>query len=200
MKRRRIGKPDGSEQQHTLESIERVQRKDGHFHSLTHGEVGETSSPLDAKGAAKENDNPDKSAETNVPADNSCGSSIVAKSTSANDIVDEVIDGLARIVVFVIPGAATERVEKGIDDPGNEDYIVGVEHETTCDRTETNSSQTRVEASKDTNISSLEELTKPNLEDGQRNPNKEEGQKVGNEEGTASIVHRQTGETPDITY
>jgi hypothetical protein len=174
--------------------------KHGHFHSLTHGKVGETSSPLDAKGAAKENDNPDKSAESNVPADNSCGSSIFAKSTSANDIVDEVIDGLGRIIFFVIPGrAAPERVEKGIDDPCNEDNIVGVEHETTCDRTETNSSQTRVEASKDTNISSLEVLTKPNLEDGQRNTNKEEGQKVGNEEGTASIVHRQTGETPDIT-
>ena len=116
--------------------------KHGHIHSRTHGEVGETSSPLDTKGDAKENQNPDESAETNVPSDNSCWSSIFAKSTSADDIVDEVIDGLASIIVFVIPGRpASERVEKGIDDPGNEDNIVGVEHETTCDRTETNSSQ-----------------------------------------------------------
>jgi hypothetical protein len=79
------------------------------------------SSPLDSKGNTEINEDPYKSAVTYVKPNHACWFTVGTKSPGSNDIVDKIVDGHGTVDIWVIPGrAASEGVEKGIDDPGDQ--------------------------------------------------------------------------------
>jgi len=117
------------------------------------------------------------------------------------NLVDKVIDGNGTVEFGIAPrSVVTERVKKGIDDPCDKDSVVGEKHESTCYTTQPNTTQAGVESSKNTDISSLEELSETDLEDCKGDSNKEQGQEVRDKESASSVGYAETRETPDITW
>jgi len=77
--------------------------------------------------------------------------------------------------------------------PRQQHGVIGHKDKTTSHTCSTNATPPGMEAAKDTNVSSLMELTKRNLKDHDGETNDEECHNVGNEEGAASIILAKQG-------
>jgi len=156
----------------------------------SHGEESKASSRLDSNCAGKIHQEPDKEGISHILSINTGRCAISGKCFSSNNLVDKVVDGHGTIQIGIVPrSVVTKRVKEGIDDPRDEDSVVGEKHESTCYTTQPNTSQARMESSKDTNISSLKELSETNLENCEGDPNKEQSHEVRDKEGASSIGH-----------
>jgi hypothetical protein len=156
----------------------------------THGKEGNASGPLDTNGNGSVHYEPYEEGVSHVLSDDTGRCAVIAECSGSNNLVDKVIDGLLTGDIVIAPGSSVApRVEEGVDDPGDKDRVVGYEHKSTRYTTQTNSSQARVESSKDANISGLEELSETDLEDGEGDSNKEQGHEVWDKEGASSVDH-----------
>lgn len=166
----------------------------------THTDVGNSSRPLDAPGDTQKDDEPGQKGVADIFADEARGLHRVGDGLHSDNVVDEMADGFSTGQIGIGPGGVLrEGVEEGVENPGDQDDVVGVEHETASDGSESDSSQARMESSKDTNITGLEILTESNFENGKRNSKKEESHEVGDKEGTSSVGDGETGESPNVS-
>lgn len=72
-------------------------------------------------------DDPAHCRESDIAPDDTCRLKAVADGTLADNVVDKVVDGFFSGQVFVAPRRiGTPRGEEGIDDPGNQNDVVGI--------------------------------------------------------------------------
>ena len=140
----------------SLEGQSRDEENKEENNRKSHGEKCESSSNLDASGNSKEDHKPSEGSVPDIGGYDATGrsQSVIGDGRSTNDIRNKVIDGFTTSQVGIVPwGVWGKCVKEPVDDPSNQDDIVGIEHETTSDRSKSNSSQSGMEGTKDTDIS-----------------------------------------------
>ena len=166
-----------------------------------HCKEREAPTRLDSNSTGNIHHEPDKEGVSHILCNNTSRYTIFGECSGSNNLVDKVINGNGTVEFGIAPRSfVTERVKEGIEDPCDKDRVVGEKHESTCYTTQPNTTQARVESSKNTDISSLEELSETDLEDGERDSNKEQGHEVRDKESASSVGDAETRETPHIAW
>mmetsp|Transcript_7825 Transcript_7825/g.19170 ORF Transcript_7825/g.19170 Transcript_7825/m.19170 type:complete len:303 (-) Transcript_7825:344-1252(-) len=133
----------------------------------SHGEICDTSRPLDTPGDTEKDENPCHEGIKDVDSDEASGFTIVPKRSRTNNFTDEVTDSGSAIQLGVVPGGiCPEGVKEAIHHPSDQDDVVGVEHESASDGSKSDSSQSGMESSKDSDISGLKVLAESNFKNG----------------------------------